>query len=333
MHIKKLRIKNFKCVKELETDNLKPITGIWGINGAGKSSIIQALVLMKHLCFYQKSKAEDAVRLTLDNPEIKFYNILDITYKFEPKNPIEIALKSYEEKENTLTLSTLEDSSWKFEFPEYYNKTRYFPPWRRIKHRTSSVMGELKRDFVEHDNLIHNYIHWFIHSKNEVIKFNKWATKLGYGPIGDKKVDVDNLMGIYKDQQLAIDVPIIHGGFGGNSFLSILLESYSFKNGILLIEEPEISLHYGAQSEILDFFIEMAKERNHQIIFTSHSEYLLKKIIRYFHEKRIDDTLIDLIYATKKLEGTQIQKFDYNILVERFEKNEQLSYELHRRFD
>jgi predicted ATPase len=102
--------------------------------------------------------------------------------------------------------------------------------------------------------------------------------KIGFGKLLDTQIGDNAIMGTYRDEIMNLEVPIFDGGFGGNSFLPILLEGYSFRDGIMLIEEPEISLHPAAQSEVFDFFIEMEKERHHQIIFTSHSEYFVKMI-------------------------------------------------------
>ena len=43
--IKKVVIKNFKCIKELELE-LAPLTILVGPNSSGKSSILEALALM-----------------------------------------------------------------------------------------------------------------------------------------------------------------------------------------------------------------------------------------------------------------------------------------------
>jgi len=45
MTIKKLVIKNFKCIKDLSID-LAPLTIFVGPNGSGKSSILEALAFM-----------------------------------------------------------------------------------------------------------------------------------------------------------------------------------------------------------------------------------------------------------------------------------------------
>jgi AAA15 family ATPase/GTPase len=62
MTIKKLVIKNFKCIKELSID-LAPLTIFVGPNSSGKSSILEALALMSQCSKKNVSlRSEDAVR-------------------------------------------------------------------------------------------------------------------------------------------------------------------------------------------------------------------------------------------------------------------------------
>ena len=168
-------------------------------------------------------------------------------------------------------------------------------------------------------------------TENELDKINDWAKKLGYGKILDKQKGNNAVMGMYKDPILNIDVAIVDGGHGGNVFLPIIFEGYSFIDGILLIEEPEISLHPGAQGDVLDFFIEMVGQRNHQIIFTSHSEYFLKKIIRYYRNKRINEELIDIIVTFKESEGITIKRMRLDELAESFKGKKEILPELTKR--
>jgi len=102
------------------------------------------------------------------------------------------------------------------------------------------------------------------------------------------------------------------GDMGGNSILPVLLAGYLDKDGILLIEEPEISLHPGAQSEMWDLLMEFAFERGHQIFFTSHSEYLLRKAARSIKEKKISNKDVTLLYATKDVAGKKFKSLNEN---------------------
>ncbi|HUV03390.1 MAG TPA: ATP-binding protein [Desulfobacteria bacterium] len=42
--IEKVHVSNFKCIKAQTLDSLTPIVGIWGRNGSGKSSLLQAIM-------------------------------------------------------------------------------------------------------------------------------------------------------------------------------------------------------------------------------------------------------------------------------------------------
>ncbi len=46
-------------------------------------------------------------------------------------------------------------------------------------------------------------------------------------------------------------------------------------NSIILIDEPESGVHQIAQQNLLEFLVEQSVSRNHQIIYTTHSEYML----------------------------------------------------------
>lgn len=51
-------------------------------------------------------------------------------------------------------------------------------------------------------------------------------------------------------------------------------------NSLVLLDEPETCLHPGAQRELLNFLLAMAEKKNLQIVFTTHSPELIKKLPR-----------------------------------------------------
>jgi chromosome segregation ATPase len=42
--IEKVLVSNFKCIKEQTLGDITPIVGVWGRNGSGKSSLLQAII-------------------------------------------------------------------------------------------------------------------------------------------------------------------------------------------------------------------------------------------------------------------------------------------------
>ena len=47
-------------------------------------------------------------------------------------------------------------------------------------------------------------------------------------------------------------------------------------HSLILLDEPEISLHPGAQLQLLNFFLDQIRKKNHQIVFTTHSPTIIK---------------------------------------------------------
>lgn len=73
---------------------------------------------------------------------------------------------------------------------------------------------------------------------------------------------------------------------------------------LILIDEPEISLHPGAQLQLLKFLLTEIRDKNHQIVFTTHSptmiKYLPSECIRLFKK----DPSFDKFYIEENVDPT-----------------------------
>ena len=328
--IENVRVSNFKCIKEEYLENLTPIVGIWGRNGSGKSSLLQAIMWVA-----KNGGNYDENGIYLSTPKNIIFghdtttNVCSVEVTFSDGNIYQMSVGG-----GVPAVTKCGKS----------DKIRYFPPWRHISTRSSPIDRKIDSNLGINGHELHTFMHYYLHrllgdiqrgdkkASETYDKINAWAEKIGFGSLLDAQEGSDHIMGTYHDAMLNLDVPIFDGGFGGNSFLPILLEGYSYEDGILLIEEPEISLHPAAQSEVLDFFVEMVSKRKHQVIFTSHSEYIVKKIARLLREEKINQDLISIYVAKKEgKSGTIFEKKNNNELVSRFEKKQDIILELTRR--
>jgi hypothetical protein len=66
-------------------------------------------------------------------------------------------------------------------------------------------------------------------------------------------------------------------GEGRAAYLVARLETLP-ENSLVLIEEPETSLHPSAQHELGRFLMDVSIRKGHQILLTTHSEYLLRSL-------------------------------------------------------
>jgi len=67
-----------------------------------------------------------------------------------------------------------------------------------------------------------------------------------------------------------------HFGAGESSLARMILTIHSLpKESLILIEEVENGLHPIAVTRFVEYLLEVAKKKNHQVIFTTHSSYAL----------------------------------------------------------
>jgi predicted ATPase len=115
-----------------------------------------------------------------------------------------------------------------------------------------------------------------------------WLKRLGL--IHDFKVEA-----VAKDSNLyrvlvqrspsSVPVPVTDVGFGVSQILPVLVLCYYVPKGsTILLEQPEIHLHPSVQAGLADVFLDAVRLRKVQIIFESHSEYLLQRLQRRIAE-------------------------------------------------
>jgi predicted ATPase len=86
--ISRLKIRNFKCFAELDLE-LRPLTVLTGINGAGKSTVLQAMILAR-----QAAASEGSAVLQLNGPyELALGEAHDVLYPDADPPIIEISLE------------------------------------------------------------------------------------------------------------------------------------------------------------------------------------------------------------------------------------------------
>jgi predicted ATPase len=85
------------------------------------------------------------------------------------------------------------------------------------------------------------------------------------------------------------EVLVTDVGFGVSQILPVLVLCYYVPEGsTIILEQPEIHLHPSVQAGLADVFIDAVRTRHVQVIFESHSEYLLKRLQRRIAEEQVD---------------------------------------------
>lgn len=146
--------------------------------------------------------------------------------------------------------------------------------------------------------------------ENEKVResVNSWLSKFGL------KVDVSTIQDVVhqlKIHQHSLDLDITDVGFGISQILPIVVQGFlSFSDSLTMVEQPEIHLHPKMQADLADLFIDIVsgevdsrkragrKRENKQkyLLIETHSEYLLKRLMRRIKEGRISSEQVAVYF-------------------------------------
>lgn len=254
-----LHIQGFRCHQSTSIDIKSPITAFCGLNGTGKSTILQlAAVSVKNTNSCKYYLRDFFVVGTLDpapyRPDAK------VIYKFWQED----------RSQRQLTLS---------------RSTKSWSGYRRRSERSAFFAGVgvflpkiEKRDFSIHQARILE-----IDREEEVFNQVKKSSSTVLGRQYEQMYSCHVSCGHKKAKVLVAcrrgvtRYSEAHMGFGEGraAYIVDALETLPDKS-LVLIEEPETSLHPSAQNRLGKYFMDVSNRKGHQILLTTHSDYLLR---------------------------------------------------------
>ena len=274
--IDKIVLKSFRGFSnESEIKFLFPLTAVIGKNGSGKSTILRIIKLL--------GKG--------DIPQNEFFETT-----FDSGNLIGTEIEYSIDGKNEKIV--------------YVGKNRWGVDENEIEHidiamiRPKSIVGAIDKSFL-YDNIGQH-----VDKANQVKYLIKQTQKIQQSPSnsGKKKrrylseVELLKVNFILQSQYNSIEV-IKHKLFGGTWATTVLFEKKSGEdifceynagsgeflvvniveqiehiknNSILLIDEPEISLHPGAQRRLLNYMLKSIIAKKLQIVFSTHSKEMVE---------------------------------------------------------
>ena len=90
---------------------------------------------------------------------------------------------------------------------------------------------------------------------------------------------------------------------GSGEFAVVMLVHQVFEanmNSLIILDEPEVSLHPGAQERLVDFLLERIKQSKHQVVLGTHSPFILRKLPESAIKTLYLDPLSNKIRATNE---------------------------------
>jgi predicted ATPase len=316
--INSLTLKNFKCFEQLflEMSNLNVFAGI---NSMGKSTIIQALLLLRQS--YEMGSMNKGIHLNGDITKIG--TGYDLLYRNSEKDELEIQIEckrknyfwKYEYNKDSdfqklQETNTVDDTSYDMNLfhPTFaYVSAERIGPQRIYEKSYHEVVdknqlgyrGELFADYVAERGLIDkveniNVLHRNVTSQFLLNQTQAWLSEISPGiKITPKKYTEAGLVGVEygKDSFNPLNV-----GFGLSYVAPIIVSLLKAKQGdLIILENPEAHLHPKGQRKMGEL-IAKACTGGVQVMLETHSDHLLNGIRLAVKQKVINRNLIRLNY-------------------------------------
>jgi predicted ATPase len=305
--ITRLNIKNFKSHSRTELD-LSCLNILSGLNGTGKSSVFQALLLLRQS--YLKNRLDEGI--DLNKPLCHIGSVKDALYQYAEDDLIEFELKTEQQALSCLFQahelgSTFLDCTNKIHLPDlnrinlfnrnfqYLSAARLSPQETYPKdtysvekeRQLSSEMGKCE--------LIAHFLHYY--GKKEKIRFenlkhpgtrfddlfsqtNAWTAEISPNinvivKDNEKNFEIGYQFNLEGGEFPTNEFRAENTGFGISYSLPIIVAILAAeKDAVLLIENPESHLHPRGQSKLAELAA-LAAQNGVQIFMETHSDHII----------------------------------------------------------
>jgi predicted ATPase len=258
--VMRIHITGFRCHKNTIVEVQSPIIAFCGLNGTGKSTILQlaATAYSNPNQYYIK---DFIVVGTLD--PAPFSDDATVEFKFW-------------QADRSLKPVTLSRRATTKRWQGYARR-----PQRSV---LFAGIGMYLPKIEQRDFIVRNAARLAVSSSDAVSSERKdWTCRIlgqSYDTILSNTVTYSAQKGsIVSVQRAAVSYSEAHMGYGeGRSqYLVARLETLP-EQSLVLIEEPETSLHQSAQYEFGRYLVDVVRRKHHQILLTTHSEFLLEAL-------------------------------------------------------
>lgn len=314
MMLNNISIENFKCFED-ESVDFKPLTIITGANSSGKSSLIQAILLLSEHKDLELTRYLHSLG-SFDDLKNKYVNPSHYLLKATFNNSITsqlVASKGSEiiDKIADYPLVFPNNATYLSANRQTFSEIQNLIPNTKDE-RKFGIAGEYIASY--YDNFKDEPIAEYLRKQKAVSytlegQLSYWLAKItniNY-KLHTETVSSSSVKVFYKDSDGLFFKPSNIGT--GVSFLStIIIACLSAQKGnVIIIENPEVHLHPQSQSRLAEFFAFIAS-KGVQIIIETHNDHLINRIRYEVFKENISsqDVIIHYKYPQQSFKTIEI---------------------------
>lgn len=283
MKVKKIKFNNHKIFNDLEIDfknkdeEILDTVIIIGVNGVGKTTLLKEIfktLSFKKSALKELSSSENFIEITCDSTTIELMGnhkeIIIIKNMWEDKEDVE------SNKETKLVYMPAEINFEKVNKVD--NTFNFTPAFQSVidQNMTQNIPSFIatkinKEIFRNRDKTIGEVIDKVCNQINSVFSIMDLDIKLvGLSEDNDTRPIFRNSLG------KEFDITGLSSGEKQLFLRALSLKFLDVNNSVILIDEPEISLHPQWQKKIIDMYINIGV--NNQIIIATHSPHVIGSV-------------------------------------------------------
>lgn len=320
--LKQLKIKDFKSIEDADL-RLAPLTILTGANSSGKSTAIQALMLLIKYSGSANRFSMDELLRYLDNfsairNKKKNAKVINITVVDEFGNEHAIEIRNDLRIAGTTLPYQFESTNGALDADFLYLNANRMGAEDLVAISQNRKVGDSGQYLFSHFNKIKgdplsDSLVKFDGSKTLGFQLSQWLTKITGSDIELKTETVgDRVKVSFKVKDIDSEVSPFNLGSGISYIAKVLIICLMAKQGdLVVIENPEVQLHPKSQA-LLGEFLSFISCNGIQLIVETHSEHLINKIAYEVYEDNIPSDDIVIHYKNSVADDFDTIFFDEN---------------------
>ena len=262
--VERMTITGFRGVDNLTVEFGSPVVAISGLNGTGKSTVVQLMASAYRSLgdgFPPRAYIPSWFPVSVVDPR-PFTDEARVQYEYADETG---------SQRLTVSRAATKWSGYKRQpaRASYYAGLTHFVP--KIEKRDFSVYGGAQLEFLSEtplSDVARNKFNHIMGTHYDEASFAAIRLSGRNGQLAIVKRDTRR----YSEN---------HMGFGeGRIFYIVDLLEHAPKQSLILLEEPETALHGEAQRRLGEYLIDVSYRRHHQIVLTTHSGALMSQLGR-----------------------------------------------------